>query len=552
MIKVNIKANKKDLKNITYDNQVSIRDLACDLREQSGNVVTYMINNQYVHGNTIITKDSVVEAVYLDSPQGIEIYRDFLIFLLNMAVFRLYGLNKVLYIEHSIGDGIYCEFFDEYIDDKIIEEIKTEMILLISQKIPIEKITLPIDQIHEIVETLNRKDILKNLGFNSKRFFEIYKAEDYYDYYPRPLAPHTGCADKYDIIRAHNGFILRFPLQKTGELSENFVIPKLLFLQQQEHNKWLKILKLETVGDLNRLIYQKKISDFILTEEALHEKKIATIADFIKMRKSAKIVLIAGPSSSGKTTFAKRLAVQLKVNGYEPFVLGLDDYFLPRSQTPRLENGDFDFESIHAIDLELLNNDLTAILEGKEVRLPKYNFFNGDREMSDHTLQLGPDNILIIEGIHGLNEQLTFSIPADNKVKIYISALYQLNIDYHNRIPTTDCRRIRRIVRDAQYRGYTAEETLLRWEAIRKGENTNIFPFQEEADFMFNSSLTYEIGVLKKHIMTMLRSIGYKSPVYNEAQNLIYLAEHFLDIKDELVPSNSILREFLTDSIFDN
>ena len=558
MIKVDIKTNMKNLKNMTYDKKVSIKDLSSDLIGidlQTGDgfnhVVTYKINNQYVHGNTVISKDSELEAVYLYSPQGLKIYQDFLIFLLNMAVFRLYGIDKVLSIEHSIGDGIYCEFLDEYIDEKILEDIKSEMKSLISQKIPIEKIAVPIDEAYEIAESLNRIDILKNLNFNNKRFVELYKAEDFYDYYPRPLAPHTGCADKYEILQANNGFILRFPSVSEGVLSESFVLPKLLFSQNQEHDKWLKILNVETVGDLNNLIYKKQIRDFILTEEALHEKKIATIADYIKILKTAKFVLIAGPSSSGKTTFAKRLAVQLKVNGYEPFVLGLDDYFLPRTQTPRHENGNYDFESIYALDLELINSDLTALLRGDEISLPRYNFFTGDREMSNHTMKLGPENILIIEGIHGLNEQLTSSIPIEYKVKIYISALNQLNIDYHNRIPTTECRKIRRIVRDAQYRGYSAEETLQRWSSVREGEDKNIFPFQEEADFMFNSSLTFELGVLKKHLMPMLRSIKYKSAVYNEAQDLISLLDHFLDIKDELVPNNSILREFLSGSVFE-
>ena len=552
MIKVDIKANKKDLKNITYNRKVSIRDLSGDLHENTHNVVAYKINNQYVHGNTIISKDSEVEAVYLDSPQGLKIYQDFLVFLLNMAIFRLYGTEKQLGIEHSIGDGLYCEFLNENIDADTIEEINKEIQNLVSQRIPIEKLSIPIDEAYEIAESLKRDDLIKNLNYNNSRYVEMYKAEDYYDYYPRPLAPHTGCVDKYELIPHGDGMILRFPSVLTGKMTEQFEFPKLLFMQNQEHDKWLKILDIATVGDLNALNPRAKIRDFILTEEALHEKKIAFLADNITVRDSAKFVLIAGPSSSGKTTFAKRLAVQLKVNGFEPFVLGMDDYFLPRTKTPKKENGEYDFESIYSLDLELLNNDLTTLLNGGEVRLPKYNFFTGDRETSNHFLKIGPNNILIMEGIHGLNEQLTASIPSKNKVKIYISALNQLNIDNHNRIPTTECRKVRRIVRDAQYRGYSAEETLMRWSSVREGEDKNIFPFQEQADFMFNSSLTYELGVLKKHIKPMLRSINYKSPVYNEAQDLIALVEHFLDIKDELVPINSILREFLFGSIFEH
>lgn len=551
MIKVDIRANKVNLKKMTYANGVSIIDITSDFNGNGCNVVAYKINNQFVHGNTIVEKDSEVEAIYLNSPQGLRIYQDFLIFLLNFAVRNIFGTQKEIVIEHSIGDGVYCEFIDDVVNEKFIEKIHIEMKRLISLKIPIEKISLPIDHAYEIFEKLNRKDVLKNLNFNSKRYIEIYKANDYYDYYPRPLAPHTGCADKFDFFIEGSGFILRFPSVSHCSLSENFELPKLLFSQHQEHDKWLKILNVQTVGDLNRLIHKKQIRDFILTEEALHEKKIAHLADSILIRKTAKFVLIAGPSSSGKTTFAKRLAVQLKVNGYKPYVLGLDDYFLPRSQTPRLENGEYDFESIRSLDLELLNKDLTALLEKKEIKLPRYNFFTGEREDSNHTLKLGPENILIIEGIHGLNEQLTSSIPAENKVKIYISALNQLNLDFHNRIPTTECRKIRRIVRDAQYRGYSAEETLQRWTSVREGEDKNIFPYQEDADFMFNSTLTFELGVLRKHVMPMLRAIDYKSVVYNESQDLIALFEHFLDIKDELVPNNSILREFLSNSIFE-
>ena len=551
MIKIDIKSNMKSLVNFIYHKKVSVDDISNDLNKHSSDVVALKLNNQYLHGNKIITKDSEIEAIRFDCPQGARLCQDLLIFLLNMSIFNLYGNSKILTIEHSIGDGVYCEFINEKVSDVMLNDIKAEMQSVISQKISIEKITVSIDDAYEILHEFNRDDVIKNLDFSNKKYLELYKAGDYFDYIPRPIALHTSCAMHYDVVKEGKGFILRFPSEDTGVLSTGFTIPKMLFLQNQEHDKWIKILDVETVGDLNEMISQKKIRDFIMTEEALHEKKIATIADYVKMRKTAKIILIAGPSSSGKTTFAKRLAVQLKVNEYKPFVLGLDDYFLPRSRTPRLQDGEYDFESINALDLELLNHDLTALLKGTEIRLPRYNFFTGEREMSDHFLKMDPENILIIEGIHGLNEKLTSSIPQDNKVKIYISALNQLNIDYHNRIPTTDCRKIRRIVRDAQYRGYSAEETLTRWASVRDGEHKNIFPFQEDADFMFNSSLTYELGVLGKHALPMLRSINYKSPTFDEAHDLISLLEHFLDIRDTLVPMNSILREFISGSVFE-
>jgi uridine kinase len=518
-------------------------------------VIAYRINNQFVQSIREITKEITPEKVYINSSAGQKIYQDFLIFILNMAVFRIYGVNKTVLVEHSIGDGVYCELQSDgriwQVPATEIAKIKKEMALIIKEKIIIEMVIVTIDKAYEIMQRMNRPDVIKNLDFHNRRVIQLYKSNDYYDYYPRHLPFDTGCDVKYDIVGVSDGFILRFLNKENVSSKTKFVLPKLLFSQFQEHEKWIQILDVETVGDINRLIDKKSIRDFILTEEALHEKKIAHLADNILMRKSVKFVLIAGPSSSGKTTFAKRLAIQLRVNGYEPFVMGLDDYFLPRSMTPRLPNGDYDFENIQAMDLKLLNSDLTALLKGKEIRLPRFNFITGEREESKHRLQLGEKNILIIEGIHGLNDLLTSALPSSCKAKIYISALNQLNIDNHNRIPTTDCRKIRRIVRDSQFRGYSAEDTLSRWEAIADGEKINIFPFQEGADYMFNSSLTYELGVLRKHVMPLLRAIDYQSPMYNEAQDLIALFEHFIDIKDELVPNNSILREFISNSLFE-
>ena len=531
--------------------QKNIMDLIDHNKKHNNHVVTYKMNNQFIHGNTVIEDDKIIEPIYLNTPAGLKIYQDFIIFLLGMSVYELYGTKDELSVEHSIGDGIYCELIFTKACPIMLSNLKEKMNNIIQRKIPVNKITLPINQATEVLEKLERQDILQNLSFYHSRFVELYQADDYYDYYPRPLPPNTACADTFCLELLNDGFVVRFPKGMDCKISSPFNLPKLLFAQNQEHDKWLKILKVNTVGDINQLINDKHIQEFILTEEALHEKKIASLADNIKQKDTTKIVLIAGPSSSGKTTFAKRLAIQLKVNGYVPYVLGLDDYFLPRMLTPRLPNGEYDFESIHALDLELLNNDLAALLDNKEITLPYYNFITGEREISKHKLSLGDDNILIIEGIHALNELLTASIPASFKVKIYISALNQLKIDFHNRIPTTDFRKIRRIVRDFQYRGYSAEETLQRWAAVRSGEDKNIFPFQEEADYMFNSSLTYELGILRKYAMPLLRAIPHTSPVFNEAQDLIELIKHFFDISDEKVPNNSLLREFMSNSIFE-
>jgi len=481
-------------------------------------------------------------------------YQDFIIFLMNMAAYRLYGYKRIVLVEHSLGDGVYCEMQENgeaVFDEGMLDKIKKEMQKLINENIPISLIIMPIEDAHQLLIRINRPDVIKNATFYKGRHVHLCQCEDYYDYTLRALPHSTMQKVKFDLVKVNQGFILRFIPANLTAKSKAFVYPRLLFGQFQEHEQWIKILNVQTTGDINRLVHQKAIRDFVLSEEALHEKKIAQLADFILLRDTVKFVLIAGPSSSGKTTFTKRLAIQLAVNGYIPHIIGLDDYFLPRNLTPKLPNGDYDFESINALDLKRLNADLAALLKGKEVTLPHYNFITGKREDSKTVLSLGQQNILLIEGIHGLNEKLTTAIPAKNKVKIYTSALNQLNIDFHNRIPTTECRKVRRIVRDSQYRGYTAEQTLVRWDAISDGELNNIFPFQEDADFMFNSTLTFELGVLRKHVMPLLRAIAYNSPAYNEAQDLIALLDHFLDIKDEIVPHNSILREFISNSVFD-
>ncbi|MCL1826870.1 MAG: nucleoside kinase [Candidatus Cloacimonetes bacterium] len=536
---------------MSENKNIKILDLIIQDKKDNNHVITYKINNNFMHGNTPMEGEYIIEPIYLNSREGTRIYQDFVIFLLAMSIHELYGTKEELSVEHSIGDGIYCQLAHSEATAEILETIKSKIQELIDSRIPINKVTLSIEKACEIFEALNRPDVLQNLHLNQSRYIDIYQANDFYDYYPRPLPPNTYSADTFKIELLEGGFVVRFPKGKDYDMVAPFNLPKLLFKQNQEHDKWLKILKVNTVGDMNELIIQRQIQEFILTEESLHEKKIATIADSIKERKTVKIILIAGPSSSGKTTFAKRISIQMRIHGYVPYVMGLDDYFLSRTKTPRLENGDYDFESIHALDLELLNKDLTALLDGKEVRLPQYNFITGESEISKHKLQMGEDNILIIEGIHALNEMLTQSIPAKYKVKIYISALNQLNIDSHNRIPTTDFRKIRRLVRDFQFRGYSAEETIKRWPAVRAGEDTNIFPFQENADYMFNSSLTYELGVLRKYAMPLLRAISYTSPVYYEAQDLIELIQHFFDINDDKVPNNSLLREFMSNSIFE-
>lgn len=552
MIQIEITLKQKHLKTLTFASSKTVNEIMKDVELPGCKVVGYKINNEYVNGTVHIEQNTRIEIVMFNTSEGFRIYQDSVIFLMNMAFRRLVGDKAIVMVEHSIGDGVYCEVVNT--QEKLTEEdlrfLKNEMLNLSNHSYPIEKLTMSIEEAEKTFSYFKRFDILKNLSYDTRRSMTVFKCEDYYDYYPRPIAPHTGLLNSFELIFKDPGFVLRFPDQNKCEIKTEFELPKMLFASHQEHDKWLQILKVQTIGDLNKLIDNYKISEFIQVEEALQEKKIAFLADQILVRKKTKIVLIAGPSSSGKTTFAKRLAVQLQVNGFQPLVIGMDDYFLPRTLTPRLENGEYDFESIHSLDLPLLNEHLLMLLEGKEIELPKYNFVLGTRESSGEKLRLRPDNILVMEGIHGINDMLTASIPAENKIKIYISALNQLNIDYHNRIATTDCRKIRRIARDFRYRGYSAEDTLSRFDSVRVGEDKNIFPYQETVDFMFNSSLTYELGILKKHVMPQLRIINSHSGAYSDAQHLISLLDHIKDIQDDLVPSNSLLREFTYGSVF--
>jgi uridine kinase len=427
---------------------------------------------------------------------------------------------------------------------------------IVESAFPIESRSLSLTEARTVFEGKKRWDMQLNLEFLDSDRITVFKCGDYYDYYIRQLAENTSSISLYDIILFGHGIILRFPERIPNAPEGKLVLRQeaayhnKLFDAHREHDRWLRILGVDYVGQLNTLTKHYEIADMIYVEEALHEKKVAQIADLIKEHNEARIVLIAGPSSSGKTTFAKRLSVQLRVNGLVPMVVGLDDYFLPRHLTPKKPGGDYDYECIEALDLPLLNDHLTRLLAGEEVKLPRYNFHNGSREEGQVPIRMRENNILVMEGIHGLNDRLTAAIPPEHKVRVYVSPLNQLNIDRHNRIPTTDNRKIRRMVRDSRYRGYSAEQTLLRWDSIREGEEIYIFPYQENADVMFNSSLTYELGVLKKHAMPLLAQIREYSPVYLEARRLMQLLEHFRDIEDFYIPSNSILREFTFGSMF--
>ncbi|HOZ00557.1 MAG TPA: nucleoside kinase [Candidatus Syntrophosphaera sp.] len=515
-------------------------------------ILTYKINHaEYVNAEYIPQADTLADCISLQHPEGARIYQDSLIFILAKAVYNILGSQHTLVVEHSIGDGVFCEVFNtQPWTEQDSLKVKEEMRKIVDSDLPIDKIRVRTPEALDILSSLGRKDLIKNIKYAYRDEVSIYRCGKFYDMYLRPLADRTGMVDTFDVVHQTPGFILRFPSGPEGRIAQPFRLPQKLFQQHQEHDKWLDILRVHDIIDINKLTDNYDISEFILVEEALHEKKIAEIAADITKSSQIKLILVAGPSSSGKTTFAKRLSIQLQACKAKPIVIGLDDYFIDRDKTVRKDDGEFDFESIYALDLDYLNLQLTQLLNGEEVELPRYDFTRGMRQGSNKLLRLKEDNVIVMEGIHGLNDTLTASIPASRKAKIYVSALNQLNIDNHNRVATTDCRLLRRIIRDQKYRGYTAPETIQRWPNVREGEEKNIFPYQENADYMFNSSLTYELGVLRKHAWKLLNAVPKSSSAYTEARRLLALLATINDIPDTLVPYNSIIREFTSGSIF--
>ena len=488
--------------------------------------------------------------VTIEDTLGLKTYARTLHFILIKAVYDLFQGSKIT-IEHSISKGIYGEIHKENsLDEKDIENIKNRMKEIRGEDQRINKISVTREEAIQIFKGYGFEDKLRLLKHIKNDNLKLYELQGRYDYFYGPLALNTGVIETFDLIYHDPGFILRYPEEKNPKALPKFVNYEKLDNIFKETEEWLNILEVADVGAINNKIENKEIQELIMVAEALHEKKIAYIADTISDKKDVKVILISGPSSSGKTTFARRLGIQLRANGITPIPISLDDYFVNRDDTPLDEDGEYDFESIDALDLSLFNKDLNRILRGNEVEIPSYNFKLGVREWNGHKIKLPDNGVLIIEGIHGLNDRLTNSIENKNKFKIYISALTQLNIDNHNRITTTDVRKVRRIVRDFLSRGYKGEDTLKMWPSIKRGEEKNIFVFQEEADVMFNSTLVYELCVLKKYALEELEKVDENSEAYYEALRLKNFLRLFKDVDIDIIPTNSILREFIGGSVF--
>ncbi len=514
-------------------------------------IVAARVNNDIRELSYGLAEDAKVGFIDLTDEDGMRIYRRSLYFIFIKAVNELYpGRNAV--ISHPMSNGVYCEIRgDEELTEIDVEAVQKKMNEIVSCALPFEKKIVSTESARELYKKTGRLDKYEVLEHRQKPYVTVYNCGGYEDYYYGYMVPDTSYIKCFSLKFHQPGVVIQFPSKGKPEELPEFEEQKKLFKVFIEYKKWVRILGVENVGALNDIVKAGEIGDLIRVSEALHEKKIAEIADKITNHEEEKrIVLISGPSSSGKTTFANRLGIQLRVNGYAPKTISLDNYFVNRDRTPKDEDGEYDYEALEAIDVDLFNKHLAALLGGHEVEIPVYNFETGSRESFGQKMIMNKNTILVIEGIHGLNDRLTASISPEDKYKIYVSALTSMNIDDHNRIPSTDTRIIRRIVRDNQFRGCSAINTINRWPSVRRGEEKNIFPYQENADIMFNSSLVYELCLLKTYAEPLLMQLGPENERYSEVKRLIEFLSYFLPIDGKEVPNNSIVKEFVGGSCF--
>jgi uridine kinase len=500
-----------------------------------------------------VEKDCTVRFITTADNAGHKTYTRGMILVLLKAFYAEFGSENVqkVSVEYSLGNSLYFDYDGRLeLTKERLDSVKTRMRQLIDKDVRFDKRSIGTDDAIELFAHYRMYDKEKLFKYRRVSKANIYSLDGFEDYYYGYMPPSTGMLEYYDLSLYEDGFVLIMPRMNKPTTVEPFIPRNKLYITLRESNQWAKMMDVQNVGSLNDIISQGKLNDLILVQEALAEKKISDIAEAIKQAKNRRIIMIAGPSSSGKTTFSHRLSIQLKAHGLKPYPIAVDNYFVDREKTPKDEFGDFNFESLNAIDLEGFNRDMTDLLNGKAVDIPVFNFIAGTREYKNHPISIGNDGILVIEGIHGLNDALSYSLPRESKYKIYISALTQLNIDEHNRIPTTDGRLLRRMVRDARTRGTSAQTTISMWPSVRRGEEDNIFPYQEDADIMFNSALIYELAVLKLYAEPILFGVDRTSEEYVEAKRLLKFLDYFIGAPSDAVPKNSILKEFVGGSCF--
>ena len=521
-----------------------------EIAKSRNKVIACRFNNEVKSLSYEIDSDGKIELIDLTDKDGIRIYRRGLIYIIGKAFYETYP-EALLTINYQLSNSLLGEVDNMKVTKEMIEKVDKKVKEIIKRDAEIKKVAMTKEEAEKFYQENHTLKGKLQLDVKNKKEIMLYYCEDYYNYFYGVMPLSTGIIDIYELLEYDGRFLVRYPSKKNPNELPEFKENKKLLATLDEYEDLHETLNVHTLYKLNKIIDENRIKDYILLDEALHEKKMAQIADDIVKRGKVKVVLIAGPSSSGKTTFARRLGLQLRLNGLKPVTISVDNYFVERNQNPKDEFGNYDFECLEAIDIDLFNSHILKLLNGEEIKVPTFDFEHGTKLYKGNTMKLEDDQILVIEGIHCLNDKLTPLIPKEQKYKVYISALTVLNIDYYNRISTTDTRLIRRIVRDNQFRGYSALHTLKMWDSVNRGEERNIFPYQEEADSMFNSSLIYELAVLKDYAMPLLKEIDNSHPEFSEAKRIYRMLGYFESIPGEYVPQNSLLREFIGGSIFE-
>lgn len=538
-----------------YPEGVTFLQIAEEVQENyKDDIVLVMQDRKLTELWKPLKKDCTIRFVTTGEDIGYKTYKRSMILMLVKAVYDTAGHDKIrkVRIHYSVDKGLYCTIDgDICLDEKFLGEVRKTMEEIVEKNLPIEKRNLHTDEAVELFHQYGMYDKEELFRYRRSSRVNLYRMGAFEDYNYGYMVPATGYLKYFELYLYDEGFIIQMPGIADTRIVPPLKVREKLFQVQKSSMKWGDLQEIETVGDLNREIVHEGAQSMVLVQEARQEKEIAGIAEEIARRGNVKFVLVAGPSSSGKTTFSHRLSVQLRANGLRPHPLAVDNYFVNREVTPKDEKGNYDFECLEAIDVEQFNKDLGRLLQGEEVEIPTFDFITGQRKYEGKKLKMDDKDILVIEGIHCLNPRLTENLPNDRKFKIYISALTQLNVDEHNQIPTTDGRLIRRIVRDARTRGTTAARTIAMWYSVRRGEERNIFPFQEEADVMFNSALIYELAVLKQYVEPLLFQITPDMEEYYEAKRLLKFLDYFLGIGTDRIPANSLLREFIGGGCFD-
>lgn len=537
-----------------YAEGTSYRKIAEDYQTQyEYDIVGVFVNDKLEELHKILKADCVLRFVTTADTIGHKTYERSMCLMLVKAIYDVGGHQNVekVRIHYSLSKGLYCTIDGKLtLTQEFLDSVEARMQEMVDMDMPIGKRTINTDDAIALFGQHGMYDKEKLFQYRRVSKVNIYNMNEFEDYFYGHMVPSAGYLKYFSLHMYDEGFVIQMPERMAPEIVPPFEPQHKLFKVLKESTRWGDMQGIETVGDLNEMITKQGVEDVVLVQEALQEKKIAEIATMIANRKDVKFILIAGPSSSGKTTFSHRLSIQLRANGLVPHPIAVDNYFVEREDTPRDENGDYDFEALECVDLELFNKQMQDLIDGKEVIIPTFNFITGKKEFGDKTKRLGPNDVLVIEGIHCLNPKMTEKLANENKFKIYISALTQLNIDEHNRIPTTDGRLIRRMVRDARTRGTSPQSTIQRWQSVRRGEERNIFPYQEEADVMFNSALIYELAVLKPYVEAHLFGMDRNCPEWVEAKRLLKFMDYFIGIGSEYIPMNSLLREFVGGGCF--